>query len=422
MALPARLLSSQQRPLYMCMCRPCFLVVILSLLELGFSSINSSSSSCDLIRKINVDCLDFKQGKFEFCNHCRSTMGEEDTSTHAMAKAAAKVKLPSFWNIRDTFGDCSSSEFETSSVRLPKKQERIPFHTHVHKTGGTLMCQLAILQPKSTITNKKLTLARGCNMLGDGPNTILGDKLRFPPVNTASGIFGNRDWCCAARYQKALERQKGLIEREIFFPQTICLDLFIYSIFLRDPISRILSHIKFHQLHPFDPIWLNETIFAATASSASVVVDRNGTKKKKSSKNPQQDVSWPFLYGSAPYNNYNIRILGGEVTFFTPIEALNEQHLKAAMSIIDLHEIVILLEHFDEQKIQLEKTLGWNFSDSMVDKYKRATKDNKNAMQLSNDQLELLKLRNALDVELYKHAAVRSWNLTREVVPSSSSS
>jgi hypothetical protein len=80
---------------------------------------------------------------------------------------------------------------------------------------------------------------------------------------------------------------------------------------------------------------------------------------------------------------------------------MNEQDLALATALINQFEIVLILEHFDRDLVQLQKLLGWNI------KYLgQAKKSGSGGKQISftSAQETLIKQRNTLDYEFYSHA------------------
>ena len=57
-----------------------------------------------------------------------------------------------------------------------------------------------------------------------------------------------------------------------------------------------------------------------------------------------------------------LQSLLGEAEFLAPPGALNRSHLERAKGILDQFAVVIILEDFDEQRVQLRENLNWNIS------------------------------------------------------------
>ena len=161
---------------------------------------------------------------------------------------------PTGWN-------CLSRRRSCDAVKMtpPPPKQRIPFHMHIRKSGGSLMCAIAVHAHKDRFSNAREALAHGCNMLGDGPG------------NVQMGIagFANRGWCCQDRYVYAQKHQRGFIAREIFSPMgPLCTNYFLYSIVMRDPIGRIQSQMTFSG-HTWSDVefWLTHPAFNMPPSS-----------------------------------------------------------------------------------------------------------------------------------------------------------
>ena len=227
------------------------------------------------------------------------------------------------------------------SVPPPPREKRIPFHLHVRKSAGSLMCDLALHLPGASFLDPKKAKARGCNMEGDGPGHV------------RNGVsFANRGWCCQDRFAKARKTQPSLISREIFAPSgPLCTEYFRYSIIVRDPISRILSQMTFSR-HSWQDVsyWLYHSAFnvplssirppkshrrllLSNASSSGVVPPLSSSPSPPSSPSSRttaplgasQEVplpqhvpswalpthfpaAWPFIHGTPNYDNFYIRV------------------------------------------------------------------------------------------------------------------
>jgi hypothetical protein len=120
------------------------------------------------------------------------------------------------------------------------------------------------------------------------------------------------------------------------------------------------------------------------------------------------------MSGTAPYHNYHVRIFGGIHTYYTPISNLSLSHLNYAMNIIDQYEVVILLDKFEEQKVQLSSFFGWNLRmESSISNRdsKKLTTVNYEAL-LSESSIEMLREVNYLDILFYNHSTQIAHNLT----------
>ena len=244
--------------------------------------------------------------------------------------------------------DCASRRRSCGAVNIPPPppKRRIPFHMHVRKSGGSLLCHLALHAHKSQFQNYKRVEASGCNMAGDGPG------------NVRSGIvaFANRGWCCQDRYMYARKHQPGLIAREIFAPMgPLCTDYFLYSVIMRDPIRRIMSQMSFTG-HVWEDVkfWLTHPAFnipkgvirhpiqrarrkllsQATLSKSEAIIDDDQIRVNRSiigittmplhQASSKDDIHqqtrpswalashrpalWPFIHGTPNYDNFYVRV------------------------------------------------------------------------------------------------------------------
>lgn len=274
----------------------------------------------------------------------------------------------------------------------PMKGQRIPYHTHIRKSMGSTICNIALLSSPGKFFNLKIAKDKNCNMEGDGPKTMAHKK------GGTHHVFANRYLCCADRYQAARGKQKALIARELYLDDFFCPQWFAYSVILRQPISRIMSHFNY-QNHRWSnvEIWINQSTF------------KYGEDHKRT------DHGWPLLSGTGPYNNYHVRIFGGFETYFLNIDQLNHQHLEKAKNIINMYEVVIILEKFEEQKVQLSTFFGWNLRtlSSINNRDSKKLTPNKYEFALNETyQIQMLREVNQLDLKFYAHSIEVANNLT----------
>ena len=183
--------------------------------------------------------------------------------------------------------------------------KRIPFHLHVQKSGGSLACAIAMrANPSGGFLHPKSSKNHGCNLPGDGPGTIFGAK-------SASNVFANRGWDDSKRFGYAKKQQPAFIAREMFISLPMNTELFIYSIFLRDPLKRMLSGMAFSSHSWADVLkWTTKSTFNDPRNNKNV---------------------WCLGNGTPPYNNFFTRILGGEVVYLSPLGSMTNTHFEIAM-------------------------------------------------------------------------------------------
>ena len=117
--------------------------------------------------------------------------------------------------------------------------------------------------------------------------------------------------------------------------------------------------------------------------------------------------------GTAAVDNFYIRSLGGHDVFHLPAGAIDRTHLELAKRQLQHFEIVLILEELEQGVRQLEKILHWKAPDSRMESKSFGKGDT--SIKFSEDQRQVLRESNALDVELYEYARDRSRAITAEV-------
>ncbi|KAJ1450939.1 hypothetical protein M885DRAFT_530975 [Pelagophyceae sp. CCMP2097] len=417
--------------------------------------------------------------------------------------AAAAVRVPRGWDESAT----AAGRCVHGGDPKPRREDRVPFHLHVHKSGGSLYCHIPLKDDglRRTFRDPVSAEHRGCNMLGDGPSTVSKEPV--------SGVFANRGWCCADRFAHAAKWQPALMSRESFATGPPCPDYFLHTITLRNPLQRLVSHASFHRHTPAQVgRWINETVFAecwrggesenyglgvsdrpkavvfpeaaapeasrrrrldslplaasglghaharrphprgvssferdasgglssrpgasdAASRAAAAAAPAPGARPRVISRGPRgglkrrsypvpawvatdgagaqrcSDAAWPLLHGTAIYDNYHVRLLGGEAVYFKPLGAIDRFDLERAKRVLDAYEVLVLLEKFDEMAVQLEEVLGWR----LYSGWKRDTRRTPSKRDFDPARHARLAKMNALDRELYAYASHRAANLT----------
>ena len=88
---------------------------------------------------------------------------------------------------------------------------------------------------------------------------------------------------------------------------------------------------------------------------------------------------------------------------------MNRTHLDQAKAVIDQYSVVIVLEKFEEQLVQLQEVFQWKMSSQWKGKM-RTTKRPK--VNLTDEALAHLREQNSLDSEFYQHADQVATRLT----------
>jgi hypothetical protein len=293
-----------------------------------------------------------------------SELLESDSSGPEMNITTDSTKLA-----QDMINVASASKNSKQSSK-----HRIPFFMHLHKAAGTTICELAERNKKRAAgmgDDAAEHLGFNCNLRGDDPGHLgLGVKGQESTYGQAEGKFS-----CEARANILQKNslQFTAIERWIF-PAEICPSKFIYMTCFRDPISRIKSAVKFHKRQTEKVImkWATENAFNRLA---------------------------PISTGSPSVDNYYVRSFGGPKVFRKKLGTITRDDLLVATNVFSKFEIVLILEHFDRDLLQLKTKLGWK-----INNLGRAKSTPGKHCDFTPDQTAQLKSLNVFDYELYNFA------------------
>ena len=65
-------------------------------------------------------------------------------------------------------------------------------------------------------------------------------------------------------------------------------------------------------------------------------------------------------------DNFYLRTLLGEEAFLAPLGGLDRRHLERAKAVLDQFSVVIILEKFEEQLVQLQEAFQWTVSKRLI--------------------------------------------------------
>eukprot|EP00908_Phaeocystis_cordata_P011475 Transcript_22381.p1 GENE.Transcript_22381~~Transcript_22381.p1 ORF type:complete len:396 (-),score=47.07 Transcript_22381:83-1180(-) len=254
--------------------------------------------------------------------------------------------------------------------------DRRTYYVHVHKAGGSLICQLAKQNNESF---DGFALAHNCNCKRDGPNA------------ETHGWHPGYDRRCQAREQQ-LTSSFQMVER--WMDSDTC--GMRRAIMVRDPLDRIISNALFEK--KFISV---SKIMEAIKPGAKLGLEEPLALQEKAM----------VVWGTAAWDNFLVRTLGGPETFRIPARGLHREHLRRAKERLRDFEIVMMLDEFDTDSAQLAHVLGWT---ELVADAREITACNgcghpemRNDAQsnpFTEEELQTLVKVNALDFELVCYA------------------
>jgi len=271
-----------------------------------------------------------------------------------------------------------NTAFFRQPVDTKRGQQRKPvMWVHVHKNGGTSMCEWAqdteqVVEPNDGTCN----------------SVDLHDTF-FP-----DGIGQKRQWTtCAdrAEYFRDHRFTWGQLEREIN-PGDLCKDDFLYGITLRDPVSRIESYANWNS---------NAVNGAEWKGYMSCIQRRNASACPAVEGRPIARVNW----GYREWDNFNIRVLGGYDVMRLPPGGVNASHLAAAVDLLEQFDLVLLLEDLESgcTMAEMKRVLGW----SPKGESPHARENDHSQVVFTEGQRAAWARINRFDVQLYTHFAQR---------------
>jgi len=235
---------------------------------------------------------------------------------------------------------------------------------HVHKAGGTYMCQMAKVA-------KMLVPQPACNWEEADGYRMSCQGGPFPTCAERAAHYKHSGWTA------------GAIERELY-DSDICPDDFRYSVLLREPIHLIQSNLNFNY-HFFLGPGADESMEILKAELAG---------KHVAGENELGECGhWKYM------DNFQVRILAGATA--VPAGKLTTAHLEKARERLSKFVAVEKLENLADasRRSAFFSKLGWhiNLHEHSQDKVQTSSK----VMLFSAEQVTKLRELNALDYELY---------------------
>lgn len=116
---------------------------------------------------------------------------------------------------------------------------------------------------------------------------------------------------------------------------------------------------------------------------------------------------------TAAYDNLYVRTLAGREAFSRPAGGVTRAHLEAAKARLATYSVVLILDAYDSQAVQLADRIGWRTTSLGHEAPNQGVSFNMSSF-FSAAQLAILRAANALDYELYCFAQRLALARTRE--------
>lgn len=254
---------------------------------------------------------------------------------------------------------------------------------HIHKAGGTTMCEWArqegerVIQPHSN-----------CNYYGskvDGKRLVTGMISKMPQADMTEDKVGPATQSCEFTCEsRAIEYAKqgaewGQIEHEIDSSLLLCDGQLLYGIMLRHPLELLKSATI------FEKFWPGQVV------------------KFLKHPNTDMDVNRNKFFDMRLFDNFAVRMLNGSPGMATPLGALSERHLLRAKQFIENCDIVTVLEYIESRDFwQFQHILGWKGRPPHANQNQHQRRRHK----FPSDFDTVISSWNVLDIDLYQFANV----------------
>ena len=265
-------------------------------------------------------------------------------------------------------------------LHLAKLKNHSTYYVHVHKSGGTAICRLAevngeVFDEFASAEHFK----HNCNCKGDGPDAEVNEW--------ALGY----DRSCEERAQ--LKSSFQMVERWVDTHTCGASHGMARAIMIRDPLDRIISAAPFEaEVHAH----------VKTRELVKMVMRSIQPGAMHALEEPEALKGTHMIgYGTAAWDNFLTRTLGGPDVFRLPARSLNATHLEHAKQKLSNFEIVMMLDEFDTDSAQLSHILGWQAL--VVEEHlpaQRLPRAEHTTNPFSEEQLRELAEVNKLDMEL----------------------
>jgi hypothetical protein len=305
-------------------------------------------------------------------NAKKKTMAKVSSRIDRVGHVADRRRLGKFLLEKDLEVDVTHAvtEYATRYHELLAQSNMIYF-LHVSKTAGSTFCDAG--------------RHNGCTSCNDNCHTDLdaylwnGTSTDWLKSTSAEEIAStkHRLTTCADlsayynRFDVTIEGNENFLTTAGLCPE------FWNVIIFRDPIARVLSHLRMLQDHH----WREDANLTGHPTVEEVF------------------AKLPMLT-----NNYFIRSLLGEDVFLLPFGSITPAHLSEAKRVLEGFDVLLTMDEANSSLMdsQLHSTLGWSVSDKRI--RGGSTAAFVDALNWSSADWESLKAANALDQELWQYA------------------
>jgi hypothetical protein len=291
------------------------------------------------------------------------------TGESSSADGQASKRMQDFFAGTDAMSAFHSSSPRESTAASAKKAggaKKPLVWIHVHKAGGSFMCQMAKRNERVVAPEEN------CNWKGHDGYQESGKSYTRVPCAERARQFHSRGFTY------------GQVEREMDTDE-VC-DEFRYGVMLREPLALMNSLVNYE-------IWYNEKFAHKHVNIPGDMVD--WMKGKIDHQEVPRDQFSPWV----KMDNFQTRVLAN--AFDVPAGQISNEHLDRARAFLqDNAFTVAILEDLPTQGENLFNEIGWKWQpNALHHKVNALAREERPFMPEENDYLKEL---NKFDYELYR--------------------
>jgi hypothetical protein len=268
------------------------------------------------------------------------------------------------------FHSASPRESPVASAKRTKGSKKPLVWIHLHKAGGSFMCQMAKRNEKVVFPESN------CNWRGHDGYEESGKTYSRVPCAERARTFHSRGFTY------------GQVEREMDTDE-VC-DEFRYGVMLREPMSLMHSLMNYE-------IWYNEKFAHQHVNIPPDMVDWLKGKIESQEVPGAEHLPWVHM------DNFQTRVLAN--AFDVPAGKIGAEHLDRARAFLQNNGFMVqILEDLPQQGEALFNELGWKWQPGAL--HRKVNALEREERPFMPQEKEYLKDLNKYDFELYN--AMRS--------------
>jgi len=232
-------------------------------------------------------------------------------------------------------------------ARLKNDPGFVPvYFLHFHKSGGSTFCKIATSSGNSMLLNQEQKITHNCNLPGDGPYSMI-HMLH-------AGVVYDYKRSCSQRSEFIKNNSVSYfaVESPPFHLDYPCPEHFVSMTVLREPIERIMSNMRIHNITKEMAIWWLHK---------------------------DRVIEHKTVRGSNAFNNHYTRIFLGHDRYFDPLDSFTKRDLDWVKAKLRQFDFVIPLDKLNDPapKAFFQKYIGWKVEYIPGNRHRRPRKKKK---------------------------------------------